>query len=59
MKESALFNEVKAFAQKQGLLNKRISKSLLNDKFGKTNVIRLIDKSYLISIGKDVTFGNG
>ena len=54
----ALLAEVKLFAKKNGLLKKRINKNMLNDRFGKENIKRLIDRSYLISIGKDITFGN-
>lgn len=55
----ALYKEVRVFAEKRGLTNKVIDKKLLNDTFGKSNIDKLIVKSYLIQIGtKGVTFGN-
>ena len=55
----ALYREIRIFAEKRGLTNKVIDKKLLNDTFGKSNIDKLIIKSYLIQIGtKGVTFGN-
>lgn len=56
---NSLFKEVKAFADKQGLSRKIIDKKVLENQFGRANINKLILKSYLISIGKGVTFGNG
>lgn len=55
----ALFNAVKKYALSIGMANKVIGRDILNYKFGKHNIDKLITKSYLISLGKGVTFGNG
>lgn len=55
----ALFNAVKKYALSIGMANKVIGRDILNSKFGKHNIDKLITKSYLISLGKGVTFGNG
>ena len=55
----SLLAEVKNFAYKRGIANQLIDKKLLESTFGKNNISKLILKSYLISIGKGVTFGNG
>ena len=56
---NTLFKEVKAYAISLGISKQIIDRKTLDAKFGKPNINKLILKSYLISIGKGVTFGNG
>lgn len=55
----ALYRTVRGYIVKNGMSKGLVSRSLLDKQFGKSNVDKLIFKSYLISVGKGVTFGNG
>lgn len=54
----ALYKEVRSYAEQSGLANQVVDRIILDKKFGKLNISKLVIKSYLISIGKGVTFGN-
>lgn len=59
LEAEALFNKVREYAVQNGLVGKLIDRKKLDNIFGERNISRLIFQSYLISIGKGVTFGNG
>lgn len=59
LEAEALFNRVREYAVQNGLVGKLIDRKKLDNIFGERNISRLIFQSYLISIGKGVTFGNG
>ena len=52
-----LYKEVKIYMEKLGVTKRAIDISTLNTKFGDTNIRKLIQKSYLIKVGKGVTAG--
>ena len=53
----ALYQQVKSFMIQQNVRQRPIEISKLNEKFGEQNIKRLIQKSYLIKVGKGVTAG--
>lgn len=57
MSTEALYKEVKQYMKKMGVSKRPIDQSALNNKFGETNIKKLIQKSYLIKAGKGVTTG--
>ena len=57
MSVESLYNEVKIFMNKMGVQKRTVEISTLNNKFGELNIRKLIQKSYLIRIGKGVTTG--
>lgn len=57
MEIDALYNEVKKYLSSRGVKKVAISKEELEKEFGKSNISKLIIKSYLILIGKGVTIG--
>ena len=55
----SLYNKVKKYIEERGLSRQLVSRDILDKKFGKNNINKLILKSYLVNIpGKGVTFGN-
>jgi hypothetical protein len=52
-----LFGEVRKYMIELGVSKKLVDISLLNQKFGEVNIRKLIQKSYLIKMGKGVTIG--
>lgn len=55
----SLYNKVKQYIEERGLSRQLVSRDILDKKFGKNNINKLILKSYLVNIpGKGVTFGN-
>lgn len=57
MQIDSLFNEVREFMVGLGVEHSTIDISKLVQKFGQLNIKKLIDKSYIIKIGKGVTIG--
>ena len=53
----ALYSEVRKFLKSKNIDKKVIDIAILESKFGKDNIRKLLLKSYLISIGKGVTVG--
>jgi len=53
----ALYKQVKIYMISLNVKEKPVEIELLNQKFGEQNIRRLIQKSYLIKIGKGVTAG--
>ena len=52
-----LFKHVKHYMNSMGVDKRTVDVSALNNKFGEANIKKLIQKSYLIKIGKGVTTG--
>ena len=57
MSIESLYKEVKIYMMKLGVSHKTVDIITLNNKFGDINIKKLIQKSYLIKIGKGVTTG--
>ena len=55
----SLYKEVEKYMLELGVSKAPVDKKLLEERFGKQNISRLIIKSYIISIGKRVTIGYG
>ena len=55
----SLYKEVEKYMLELGVSRAPVDKKLLEERFGKQNISRLIIKSYIISIGKRVTIGYG
>lgn len=57
MQIDALYKEVRKFAIELGVKQKPVDISKLEDKFGAMNIRKLVNKSYIIKIGKGATIG--
>ena len=57
MEIEALYSEVRKYMGSLGIDKSIVDVKLLNEKFGSSNIRKLILRSYLISIGKGVTIG--
>jgi hypothetical protein len=55
MSIDTLYSHVNHYMKQAGVSKRMISKNELEDKFGKTNINKLILKSYLVVLGKGVT----
>ena len=59
MDTNSVYKLVRGYIDEIGMTKRLINRDILDNKFGKQNINRLIVKSYLINIpGKGVTFGN-
>jgi len=52
-----LYSHVKGYFNKSGVKNRLVDIQELNNKFGADNIRKLVDKSYIIKIGKGATIG--
>ena len=57
MQIDALYKEVRKFAIELGVKQKPVEISKLEEKFGAMNIRKLVNKSYIIKIGKGATIG--
>ena len=57
MNDDALYHNVRNFMFKLGVTKNIVDISKLYERFGEENIKRLVQKSYLIKIGKGVTAG--
>lgn len=57
MQIDALYKEVREFAIELGVRQKPVEIAKLEEKFGAVNIRKLVNKSYIIKIGKGATIG--
>ena len=57
MKEKDLFQEVKKFLMEKDIAHNTVDIKILEDEFGKNNIVKLVIGNYLILMGKGVTIG--
>ena len=57
MKEKDLFQEVKKFLMEKDIAHNTVDIKILEDEFGKNNIVKLVIGNYLILMGKGITIG--
>jgi len=59
MDDAALYSEIRNFLIEKGVKKAPVSRDIVEEEFGKSNVLRLIKRSYLVCIGEKITVGIG
>lgn len=57
MTDESLYNHIKTFLIKSGVSKAPVDLKICIDKFGKDNIRKMLDKSYIVKIGNGVTIG--